>query len=117
MTNSPSDNPKNRKYSQKLFKYIGPQENLRGLWFVKLAANEEDWLEKDGWKFDLEPDTEFAITIQENHLQPPPLQNLFCKFDYKQGNDDPFVDNSGNGGYIWMGTKDEFKTHFKQTSK
>lgn len=117
MTDSPSDNnPKNRKYSKKLFTYIGPQANLRGLKYIRIAefdANGEPWPAGDAWKFDMEQDEIFMISISENHLQPPPIQSIFCKFDLRPSNEEPIVGDEGIGGLIWFGNAESFKRDFK----
>ena len=74
-----------QKLSYPLYRYQGEQLECQNLWFRRIADIDSPvkngkpipWPGVDAWKFDLEEDVVFMITIDRNDLQPPPHQKLF----------------------------------------
>ena len=118
MTESPSDNPKNRKYPQKLYQYIGDEAQFKGMFYIRIAERDTDgnpWPKSEHWKFEaVNEDDVFMMSIWENHLQPSPHQKMLCSFEMRPENEDPVVGEKGIGGLLWLGSEVKFQKDFKQ---
>ncbi len=121
MTDSPSDNPKNRKYPQKLYQYVGDEAQFKGMFYVRIAERDTDgnaWPKSEHWKYEgVNEDDVFMMSIWENHLQPPPHQKMLCSFEMRPENEDPNVGKNGIGGLFWCGSELQFKKDFKQKGR
>lgn len=112
------------KTTQAFYKYVGSDKQYFNMFFSRLAQfcdkkKKDEWPGADAWKYDMEGDEIFMVSI-ENHLQPPPIQAILSKVNMGGLDDD--VEVTGDldkdvGGVLWMGSLEQFKKDFKKVGE
>ena len=107
------------KFPTTLYKYVGEDLVLQNMLYQRLAefcagkgtsATKETWPpESEKWKYELDDEEIFAISVAD-YLQPPHIQTVLKKAVHPRS-------SGGIPEIIWRGTMESFEKEFQEVTK